>query len=141
MVGVAGNNLERLSSALLNEIGYLYPPEARQHSMKRIAEQLVPPQLKPGRQSRAHLTQRLYHTIQQLNRRNYQARWEAHTTAPRLILENCPYKAIIGQHPELCQIDALILELMLDKPVHQLAKLAPDARGVPLCVFQIGDNR
>ena len=124
----------------MHEIGYLLGSEARRQSLKRIAERLIPPPSAKGRLAGVHLTQRLYRAIQKLNRRNYQARWEAHTTAPRLILGNCPYKTIIDQHPELCQLDAVILESLLDKPAYQLTKLAPDARGVPFCVFQVGGD-
>jgi predicted ArsR family transcriptional regulator len=132
------SNLEQLASALLAEIEQLLPPEARQQSLQRIAGRLADPSAQAASQAGAHLTQRLYSAIQQLNKRGYQARWEAHSGAPRLILGHCPFKALTNLHPQVCQIDALFLETLLEEHVDQLTRLAPDARGAPICVFQIG---
>jgi predicted ArsR family transcriptional regulator len=137
----AGNNLDRLSSALLAEAEQNLNPGAYQDYLKRVANRLIAPPALDGQRRGAHLSQRLYEAIQQLNKRRYYARWEAHAHAPRLILENCPYKAIIAEHPELCQIDALILEALLDERVVQAAKLATDDRGATACIFQIGNQR
>jgi predicted ArsR family transcriptional regulator len=135
------DNLVQLSGALMDEIEYLSPVDAHRGSLERISHRLVPPLRKKVDHAKLHLTQRLYGAIQQLNKHNYHARWEAHIDAPRLILGHCPYKAIVDQYPDICQIDALILESLLAEPVDQITKLAPDGRGVPVCVFEIHVKR
>ncbi|OGO12008.1 MAG: hypothetical protein A2Y53_02815 [Chloroflexi bacterium RBG_16_47_49] len=82
-------------------------------------------------------TRRLYSTIHALNRMNYQAHWEAHIKNPRIMLGHCPYRAIIDDHPELCQLDASLLENLLDTPVRHVEKLAMNEDGLPECVFLI----
>jgi len=67
----------------------------------------------------------------------YQARWEAHKQAPHIIFENCPYIAILENHPELCSIDAELLSELLGEEVDQLSKLEKDARGLAHCRFRI----
>lgn len=134
------HNLAQLCSALIAEMEHLTSVEDRMGSMERISRRLFPAASTP-RGPRQHLTRRLHDAVQQLNRSNYRARWEAHIDAPRLILGHCPYKAIIEQHPEICQIDALILKALLEEPVDQIAKLLPDGRGIPNCIFQVGYGR
>ena len=130
------NNIHLLTSALLTEIQQSSTSQTYTESLERIARRLTA-QVTDERPQSKHLTQRLYESILLLNKMTYQARWEAHSGAPRLTLENCPYRAIIDQHPEICQLDAMILKSLLNQEVVQLSKLNPDARGVPVCVFRI----
>jgi predicted ArsR family transcriptional regulator len=67
-----------------------------------------------------------------LNQLHYQARWEAGAEGPRIILGQCPYAAVIGNHPELCRMDMSLLEGMLDTQVEQRVKLGP------MCIFLVG---
>jgi len=83
------------------------------------------------------LTQALYQSVQQLNEMHYQARWEARAEAPRVILGHCPYASVLTEHPEICQLDASLLEEMLGQPVEQAARLAKDGRGMTYCAFRI----
>ena len=58
-------------------------------------------------------TRRLYTAIQNLNKMNYFAHWEARHEGPRIIFSHCPYAAILPEHPELCQLDEFLLEIMV----------------------------
>lgn len=80
-------------------------------------------------------TRRLYSSIYTLNRMRYQAHWEAHIENPRIMLGHCPYGQILDRHPELCQMDAFILETLLDTPVRQIEKLTLNQKSLPQCVF------
>jgi predicted ArsR family transcriptional regulator len=119
-----GNTLAGLAHALLEEI----PGGA----VQRLAERLAGPQPRPR-----HLTLRLAALAQRLNELHYQARWEARASGPVVLLENCPYAEIIDQHPELCRMDAALLEDMLDAPVEQRARLERDRRGGRFCMFRV----
>jgi predicted ArsR family transcriptional regulator len=83
------------------------------------------------------LSQRLYQAIQKLNRFSYKARWEAHPRAPQLTFSHCPYSALLPEHPELCQMDAFLLNKLLDTQVKQTEKINPFARKKTCCKFEV----
>ena len=72
--------------------------------------------------------------IEKLNEMHYQSRWEAGADGPRVIFGRCPYAAVIEGHPELCQMDANLLENMFGREVRQLGRIEK-AQG--LCVFAV----
>ena len=92
----------------------------------------------PGRDTL--LTRRLALAIDRLNELHYQARWEAGINGARIILGCCPYAAIIAAYPELCGMDAYLLEQRIGSPVEQTAKLHPSTKGYPFCTFQVFGN-
>jgi len=136
-----GNNLDNLSSALLSELWRL-AAENQEESLRNIGiaisgKSINKNHIAEEHKNKLHLTQRLYNTVQRLNKMCYQARWEARKQAPQIILENCPYIAILEKHPELCSIDAELLGKLLAEKVDQLSKLKKDARGLTHCRFRI----
>ena len=126
------HNLHKLADALLQELLEGLQPEERLAALERVASRL-------GEQAAAHgsLTQRLNVCVQLLNTMNYQARWEARASGPRLVLSHCPYALILPQHPELCQMDLSLLDGMLDTSVAQVARLAPSQQGGKVCIFAV----
>jgi predicted ArsR family transcriptional regulator len=127
------NNLDQLADVLLNA----YLSDARQGEreplLKNIAERLV-------RQypiNTENPTRRLYSSIRALNHMNYQAHWEAHVENPRIMLGHCPYFGIQGEHPEVCLMDAFVLEKLIGKPVKQAERLVLNSKGLPQCVFLV----
>jgi len=76
--------------------------------------------------------------MQALNELNYEARWEAHADAPQVVLGHCPYAEIIDAHPELCQMDTFLLEILIGERAEQVEKLALNVRGWPYCLFRVG---
>jgi predicted ArsR family transcriptional regulator len=84
---------------------------------------------------------RVASAVQRLNKFHYQARWEAHTSGARIILGHCPYAAIVQNHPELCRMDAELLEGLLGAAVEHTARLEPAPSGLPQCVFTIRAGR
>lgn len=89
-------------------------------------------------QAHLHLSQRLLQAVNLLNQLNYAARWEAHAQAPRIILGQCPYRAIIDRYPQLCQMDQALLSRMTASGALQTARLVPDGRGLEHCIFVLG---
>jgi predicted ArsR family transcriptional regulator len=87
------------------------------------------------------LPRRLSLAVDRLNELHYQARWEAGIDGARIILAHCPYAAIIAAYPELCTMDAYLLEQRSGLPVEQIAKLQPSVKGYPFCVFRVTGNR
>jgi predicted ArsR family transcriptional regulator len=133
---VTRHNLDGLSSALLVELLSPLDAEGQQDALQSLARRLSGGS---GLQA-GHLSRRLTACVQHLNELGYQSRWEAHAEGPRLVFEHCPYALILAEHPELCQVDALLLEDLLSAPVRQAARLAPDRRGGRHCIFTMSSR-
>jgi predicted ArsR family transcriptional regulator len=127
-----GDNLAGLSDGLLSHFLENVPAQGLEAALEALAARLASGQ-PPGRT--LHITRRLALTIEQLNALGYASRWEAHASGPRVIFEHCPCAAIIAKHPELCRMDAFLLQKLLGVPVTQTAQRELNARGLPFCMF------
>jgi predicted ArsR family transcriptional regulator len=137
---VLGDGLDELAGALLEVWLGAATDKGMDAGLKSVAEKLsgVPDTGIPV--TGTSVMQRLARTIERLNELRYQARWEASVTGARLILGHCPYSAIITRHPELCRMDAILLELRLDSPFTQTTKLQVNDKGLSFCSFvMVGD--
>jgi len=81
------------------------------------------------------VTKRLSLVIERLNQMKYHARWEAGAGGPRIIFRHCPYTAILSKRPELCQMDAALLEELMGGSVEQVTTIR---EGGSSCVFAMG---
>jgi predicted ArsR family transcriptional regulator len=127
------HNLDKLASVLLKQATMDKLPTEYSATLKNLAKQIAGETL----QTPSSLTHKFLYAVKRLNEMNYQAQWEAHGEAPRFILGHCPYTAILPEHPELCQLDALMLEYLLGTSVYQTSKLEKGPRGLPLCRFLV----
>lgn len=125
-------NLDVLTHVLLSRLYSQTYPENNNEALQWIAIQLI----SEYPHDTSNPTKRLYSTIRILNCLNYQARWEAHDT-PRIMLTHCPYISILKLHPEMCQIDSLIIEHLSGQNVLQTAKLVLTSDNRRHCIFQI----
>ena len=125
------NNLEQLTDTLLSTLLTNTQAESAAAVMHEIARQMVAKTIV----DKHNPTLQMYSSIRALNRMSYQAHWEAHIENPRIMFGHCPYLAILDHHPEICQLDAFLLEELLDTPVKQTGKRWRNARGLPECVF------
>jgi predicted ArsR family transcriptional regulator len=164
-----GDNLDLLSSILLQEISLISTYRSKESILRHISEKLlicissqiynsqsemdtrknhsnygetvdiekVNLPVRTRKLISKSLTQRLYHTIQILNKLHYHARWEAHADSPRLILGFCPYHRVQARHPELCQVDAFMLEELLQAQVEQIARLVKERNDLTSCIFKV----
>lgn len=129
---VLGDSLDVLSSALLDGWINPLPLEAREAVLMKVAEK-VGAAFEAARTGPA--TKRIIAMVKFLNQLHYQARWEATASGARLVLGHCPFSAIIERHPELCRLDAHLLEYCSLQTVDQVAKLEPTGQGSPQCIF------
>jgi predicted ArsR family transcriptional regulator len=125
------NNYDLLSSALLSASLESLPQSEQTNLLRRVATALVG-EVKPS----GPLTQRLIQATGRLNELGYKSRWEAHIDAPRLILGRCPFATLLSQHPELCHLDAYLLEILLGESVSQQSTHTNDHP----CIYLIGKN-
>lgn len=124
------DNYELFTKALLSSMQENITEQERNLIFQDIAKQ-IPGEFKPG----GPLGRRLVQAVDQLNLLNYQARWEAHADAPRVIFDRCPYASLRPEFPELCRLDSELLASLLDEPVSQVESGAhlPDG----FCLFNI----
>jgi predicted ArsR family transcriptional regulator len=125
---VLGDGLDELSHLLLDEWMANLSEVKKDAALRTLARRLA-------KQASGPLTARLAETVKHLGQLYYQARWEAGATGARVILGHCPYAAIINDHPELCRMDAFLLEESLGLLAEQTAKLERPGQGMPQCVF------
>jgi predicted ArsR family transcriptional regulator len=120
-----GDNLSVLSDVLLAEAGSTV-------SMEALARRLA------GGVNFADepLAKRLNQSVEKFNAMNYHAHWEAGPEGPRILFGHCPYAAIIDKHPELCKMDATLLQQLMVQPVRQIFRAGKDESTV--CVFIVG---
>ncbi|MFH2103182.1 MAG: helix-turn-helix domain-containing protein [Chloroflexota bacterium] len=132
-----GDSLDRLSVSMFMEWIRKLSRRDLEQALKSLANRMVgegdslrDPVLPPAR--------RLTTLINRLNTLHYRARWEAGAAGPRIILNHCPYLAVIHECPELCDIDGLMIEIALGEQVKQRGKLEPGSRGETQCTFMVG---
>ncbi len=132
-----GDNLGLLAGALLNELQANLGKKGETALLQGLARYLAG---KESPETMLHITRRLQVSVGRLNQLHYQARWEATASGPRLVLSNCPYGEIIREHPELCRMDAHIMEVLLGVPAEQTAKLEHSPRGGIFCAFLVSSK-
>lgn len=82
-------------------------------------------------------TQRLNLAVDYLNQHAFQARWEAHRAGPEIRFANCPFSTIVAEHPNLCEVDRMMLENLLGAQVRVLDCFDPE-KGIPVpCIFAL----
>lgn len=125
-------NLDRLAALLLDLIARSELPKRPGARLRRLARRLAARPRPSG-----HITGRLVAAVNRLAELAYQPRWEAQPQAPQLVLGHCPYAVILPEHPELCQMDAYLLQELVGEPVEQLTKRQPGPQGLPECIFRV----
>ena len=136
---VLGENFAMIADALLKS----WPGadgNSRQRGLVRALAAALLRQLDPGPvpEPAASALARL---VDSLNALHYAARWEAGAEGPRIVFGNCPYAAIIEDHPELCQMDALALGHRMQADATQTAKIDLHGHGPDHCVFVLRPGR
>jgi predicted ArsR family transcriptional regulator len=123
--------METLTDGLLSTLEESSTIKNGDPLLKKIAQQMV----SKYQIDSSNPTRRLYSSIRVLNQMNYRAHWEAHGENPHIMLDHCPYRALIENHPELCQLDQYILQTLMSAPVEQIEKNNLNLKGLPQCVF------
>lgn len=131
------NNLSILTSALLNLVLGSKKSVARMNRLHQLVKHILPKQVNASQT----FSYRLGHTIDSLVEMNYSAHWEAHATGARIIFNHCPYAEIIADHPELCEMDNMMLSKLVGKSVYQTSKIAFHPAGPHQCRFIVVNSR
>jgi predicted ArsR family transcriptional regulator len=101
-----GDNLSALGEALLTEAGSKLKMDAVAKRLAGASDHASQP-----------IAKRLNLVVEKLNQMNYHAKWEAGAEGPRIIFGHCPYAAIVGKHPELCDMDVSLVSQLISRLV------------------------
>ena len=122
-----GDNLPALANALLTQLG-------TRAKMGGVARHIL-----DARQfSKLPIAKSLSLLVEKLGVMNYQPRWEAGGEGPRVIFGRCPYAGVVESHPELCKMDAALLEQALGRTVVASEKKGTGGRGLCPYIFRVG---
>jgi predicted ArsR family transcriptional regulator len=80
--------------------------------------------------------QRLEQAVQFLNERGYVARWEQTNQGYLVHTSNCPYEALAAAHPELCQMDMVLIGNLLGVIPQRVSRLADGATSCAYLVHE-----
>lgn len=127
------DNILHLTQALINSLRSISPDTWTNQLAENLASVPATEEQKSG--------PLLYQTVNILNELEYQARWEAHATSPRIILGNCPYLSILDENPELCQMDAHLLAQLTGMIAQQKTRLESTPMGALQCIFHLIDHQ
>lgn len=129
---VLGDGLDTLAASMLEVWVRNIPEKNREAALRTIGKKLAG---ENSEKSADLLSLRLADLMERLNSMHYRARWEAGSSGPRVLLGHCPYSAIIKKYPELCRVDAYLLEHFVGLPAQQIEKLQQNSKGVLFCLF------
>ncbi len=130
---VRGDNLAGLAGLLLIEARELLGRHWEDLEGRLV--QGLERQVGPIERDTAAGARRLAVLADRLNALHYEASWEAGAQGPRVLFAHCPYAAIIADHPELCRVDARMLEGKLGVKVAQVSKIESRPGGQARCTF------
>ena len=126
----------RLIRSLLAVLSDPKPGKRIGTRLKRLAAKLIGDIQHPD----GHITHRLVSTVKHLEEMGYRSHWQAQPEGPEVVLGTCPYSVIIAIHPELCQMDTHMIQLLLGEKVEHKSKLVQGQDGLPQCVFKLQSN-
>lgn len=75
--------------------------------------------------------------ITELNHRKYNARWEIKPSGPVIYFHNCPYKNIVGQNFELCQMDQYLLSELTGTDIRKQHTIAQNKTNRCMFILRI----
>jgi len=125
------NALDELASALLVESLSGKSAGQRRKKLSATARQLAGMQSDPNRS----IVIRLGSAVRRLNDLNYNAHWEAHPDSPHILLGRCPYAQILNRHPELCEMDTHLIQILTGENFEQVEKISRSQSGPGHCRF------
>lgn len=115
----------------------LHEPADKVNNLEALSNQIMPPEEPLSGRFLATISR----LLERLNYLQYHARWEARTRGPCIIFENCPYRNLLIQFPQLCELDRHILQNNLHKPVKLEQHIHPEQPTPVDCRFTIQPSR
>lgn len=130
------NNILSLARAALSLL-FCESPKLEKETLQQIANQLFPTQS----EFPSSFTSKIIQLINRLNLTGYVARWEARPNGPRIFFANCPYRQLLNQFPQLCEVDRLILQNQLSAETTLDQHIHPQKAHPLSCQFSVKLNK
>jgi predicted ArsR family transcriptional regulator len=125
-------NLDTLASAMLDTIQRSLPREQVDVILDGVAERLA--RTAPAAPPVEPVEMRLDRITHHLNGQGYEAGWEIHPEGYVLHTGNCPYRGVVEEHEQVCQIDRRYIEHLLGAAPRCISTIAD---GSPVCSYLI----
>jgi predicted ArsR family transcriptional regulator len=129
------NNYSGLASALLDTIDECMAPEERDALLERTAKRIADRAGDlPGRPEA-----RMESVVTFLNQQGYVSRWEADEDEDDrffIYVSSCPYHHVSQSHPDTCQIDRHMVQLLAGADA-KVKRLKSEAKEGGLCVYTV----
>ncbi len=127
------NNFRSLTNVVLDEIKEVVSPEELKEIFQRIAQRTAE-EAPPPKEGQT-LEERLTEVVEFLSKKGYLPRWERNEQGDYLLhIFNCPYAGVSEEHPELCQMDATLAQILLGTTPERLCRMAA---GDLRCTYRI----
>jgi len=126
------NNYRLLADESLMVLKQLLPPEQFDEMMRAFADKIA--EHAPEGLERLPSSERLQKTIDFLNEEGYMAFCECDDEDIILHTCHCPYKELVGEHPEICQIDQILIRRLTGMTPLRVASM-PD--GEIRCTYRL----
>ena len=134
------NNFAALAAGLVRQMKQMLPPEMVKIAFQAVAQEIARP-IDMESLQKLPIEDRLDQVVAFLNERGYLARWETNPAggddAYLLHKFNCPYRAVSGEHRELCAMDQLLINELVGDVCCRTRSVAEHAN---CCTYEIGSN-
>ena len=125
------NNYSGLASALLDSIRECVSQDDQDEIMEKAARRMT----ENVAALPEKLDDRLSSAVTFLNQQGYTSRWAKDADGDYMIyVSSCPYHHVSQDHPETCQMDAHIINLLTGGEV---TRILTDAKEGGLCVYKV----
>lgn len=124
------NNYSGLASALLDTIQECMAPEERAVVYERAAARMA----ERAGSMPEEMNSRLESAVSFLNQQGFTSRWEEESDKYCLYVSSCPYHHVSQNHPETCQIDHHMLEMLTGSDIKVKQR---HAKTGGICIYEI----
>ncbi len=114
-------NYANLAKRLLTEVKETLGPKETREIVHRIADQIAE-EAPPWTESES-FEERLEEVSQFLNEKGFRFRWEKTDEGYVFANVNCPYRQVAEEHAEVCAMDTVLLERLLEVDIKRLGNL------------------
>ncbi|MBN1317469.1 MAG: DeoR family transcriptional regulator [Anaerolineales bacterium] len=121
-----------LSKRLLNQIQKTYSPPEINQLFKGIARDIIEQNI-DNLKGKSGI-ERLALLLEIMEDEGLMAQWEEENGDIIIQTNNCPYRALIDNHPEVCALDHSLISVILDVPVEKIDSMQ---EGSPRCTFKV----
>lgn len=129
-------NYEALLRHLLVELKHCLPPEAVEDMIERVAQRMAD-EIEWDNLADMDFEARLDAVVTVLAEHGYLARWQRRQDGHYvLITANCPYAGLVSDHSELCRMDTVLVQFLLDREVNQEGVIRDGSHS---CVYVAAD--